>query len=279
VLGSTQVAGRAEEYFPEVAPNGHVYVSTDAALEDPSAWSFDWKHQSFAESLGRVFESGTTPNGVFASKLKWLNMPYLREALPGGQAIPLCERMDSTFPDLRYVWVTRRDKLRQAISLVRARQSGRWIARSAPARQANTAKFNFHLVDSALRRIVEEEVAWERYFAQAGVVPFTVVYEDLVRECEPTVRRLLDHLRIALPSGFTFPAPRLQRQADATSEEWVERYHQRIRARRLWVSAASLPQLMSSRPLRERYVAPRLRRVVDGELAGPRIARRTSRAD
>lgn len=209
-LSSTGIAGYPEEYFPERAPDGSVYVATVAALKDPDTWQSDWTRNPFEECLERVLRSGTSPNGVFASKLKWFNMAYLDETLgrlhePRGFSLP--EHLERRFPNLRYVWVTRRDKVRQAVSLVKARQSAEWKAMSAFPQRTGRLDYSFHVVDVALRRIVQEECGWEEYFRHAGITPVTVVYEDLIRNYEPTLRRLLEDLELSLPGDYEFPAP------------------------------------------------------------------------
>lgn len=272
-LSSTGLAGYAEEYFPERSVSGEVYVTSGAALKDPDTWLCDWTSTPFEQCLDRVLRCGTTQNGVFASKVRWLNMPYLGEmitALPERAGLSLAEQLDSLFPNFRYVWITRRDKVRQAVSLVKARQSKQWKAMSPQSQRSNLAHYNFQLIDVALRTIVQEECAWEEYFTQAGITPFAVIYEDFVRNYESTLRHLLGDLKIDLPKEYVFPAPRLQKQADAASEEWVERYHHDLRTSRTWRLMANLPALLVSRPLRETYVVPRLHTQVDRLLEGAR---------
>jgi LPS sulfotransferase NodH len=264
-LSSTGVAGYPEEYFPERHhPGRAVYVTTAAALKDPEMWQSDWTNTPVEQCLDRALESGTTPNGVFASKVKWFNIPCLRDmlrSLPEGGGLSFAEHLDTLFPNLRYVWVTRRDKVRQAVSLVRARQSTQWKAMSAQPQPSVGADYNFHVIDAALRRIVREECAWGEYFTHAGVTPFTVVYEDLVGNYESTVRRLLDHLEIGLPRGYVFPSPRLHKQADQASEQWVARYYRDARSSEAWRTVANLPALLISQRLRQTYVSSRLSNV------------------
>jgi trehalose 2-sulfotransferase len=272
-LSSTGVAGYAEEYFPERSPTGEVWVATGAALKDPDTWRSDWVSTPFEECLDRALRSGTTPNGVFASKVKWLNMPGFGEMLgvpPHRAALSLAQHLDGLFPNLRYVWVTRRDKVRQAVSLVKAKQSAQWKAMTAQPQCADATEYNFHVVDLALRRILHEECLWEEYFTHAGITPFTVVYEDLVRNYESTVRGVLDHLEIGLPGEYVFPSPRLHKQADAVSEEWVARYRRDARASRTWHTVASLPALLLKKRLRETYVLPRLGRLWERRRNGRR---------
>jgi trehalose 2-sulfotransferase len=265
-LSSTGVAGHAEEYFPERTHAGGAWVATGAALRHPDTWRCDWTTTPFEQCIDRVLRSGTTPNGVFASKVKWFNMPSLGEMLGLAReraGSSLAEHLDGLFPNLRYVWVTRRDKVRQAVSLVKARQSTQWKAMSAQPPRSDAADYNFHVIDLALRRIVHEECAWGEYFTRARVTPFTIVYEDLVRNYESTVRGLLDDLELCLPREYVFPAPRLQKQADALSEQWVARYHRDARSSRTWRTVTNLPALVLKQRLRETYIVPRLRDHID----------------
>ena len=83
-------------------------------------------------------------------------MPYLGDTLcppPERRGLSLAEHLDSLFPNLRYVWVTRRDKVRQAVSLVKARQSTQWKAMSAQTQRSGAVDYNFHVVDD--RRTVD----------------------------------------------------------------------------------------------------------------------------
>lgn len=278
-LSNTGVAGYAEEYFPERCADGTVFVSTGAALKDPEIWECDWTRAAFEDCLVRVLKSGTTPNGVFAAKVKWANMPYLSELLDpsmGSDGRSLAERLNAELPGLRYVWITRRDKLRQAVSLIKARQSQQWKATAAHPQESGPIVYSFYLLDEALRRIVDEECAWEEYFTEAGITPVTVVYEDLVRDYESTVRQLLGLLQIDLPADYVFPAPGVQKQADTVSEDWLQRYRDDARSRRTVRTAANLPGLILRRHLRETYITPRLRSGVRqmwerGQHAGRRL--------
>ena len=208
-LSSTGLAGYAEEYFPERSVSGEVYVTSGAALKDPDTWLCDWTSTPFEQCLDRVLRCGTTPNGVFASKVRWLNMPYLGEmisALPERAGSSLAEQLDSLFPNFRYVWITRRDKVRQAVSLVKARQSKQWKAMSAAVAALQLGPLQLPaLSTSPCARIVQEECAWEEYFTDAGITPFAVIYEDFVRNYESTLRHLLYELKVDLPTGVRVP--------------------------------------------------------------------------
>ena len=112
-LESTQIAGRPREYF-------------------------DWKHEkdwidrfniaANTEYFEKILSEGTTPNGVFGAKVHWYQFVHLTSKLRMIQAYGLSERelLRHTFPDLRYVFLTRRDKVRQAVSYYRATHTDVW---------------------------------------------------------------------------------------------------------------------------------------------------------
>lgn len=255
-LVKTGVAGYPEEYFPLES----LYVSVAAAVGRP-LWKQDWGAAPFRACLDTVLRLGTTPNGVFGAKVMPSNLRYLERALRESEASDYHSSprpLENAFPHLRYIWVVRRDKFRQAISLFKARQSKTWISRSTDGSNAPVLSFNFQMIDECLRSILHREAEWEEHFASSGIVPFTVVYEDLVADYERTVRRVLEYLNVELPVHYQFPPPGLRRQADAVSDEWVRRYRELEgkRMSRQWM--ANLPRLLRDQSLRDSFAMPGL---------------------
>ena len=82
-----------------------------------------------AQYLEWLFEDRSTPNGVFGAKIMLNDFRKLCARLqtrPGRAPLNSHARLRSVFPNLRYVWMRRRDKLRQAISWVRAEHTNHW---------------------------------------------------------------------------------------------------------------------------------------------------------
>ena len=69
-----------------------------------------------------------------------------------------------------------------------------------------------------------KETSWQEYFTDGSIGPCVVVYEDFIRAYEETVVRILNFIDIPAPHDLELRAPRLQKQADELSEDWVERY-------------------------------------------------------
>jgi len=63
------------------------------------------------------------------------------------------------------------------------------------------------------------------------VEPLEAVYEDLVDDYEGTVLGLLEGIGISVPRDFAVAEPKMKRQADELSEDWVRRYNEGKTAR------------------------------------------------
>ena len=88
-----------------------------------------WRTPSLPAYVARLSQERATPNGVFGAKLLYRQLLHLEDLArqePELTELPLPEILDRLFPNLHLVWVTREDKVRQAISWFKARQTGVW---------------------------------------------------------------------------------------------------------------------------------------------------------
>lgn len=245
-LTATGVAGRPEEYFQFRARTGfprrpHEYfegaghpeifdilgprtrVEEDESRYDPS------RFERYDDYLAWALDEGTTANGVFGAKVMWgyFNgfVTGLRWAVPGRQRLSVCELAPSVFPDLRYLSVTRRDKVSQAVSLWRALQSWSWSSDQGVAPdEADHLRYSAAAIDHLVADIQAHEDEWQRYFRECGVEPYTVVYEEFVTDYEGTIRDILRHVNAPGADAATVAPPRRQAQSDGLSKSWAERY-------------------------------------------------------
>jgi trehalose 2-sulfotransferase len=200
LLAATGLAGVPTEFFE---PNQRPEFARRWGTEGPDDY------------LREMLAHKTTPNGVFGLKVLY---PQLVDVL--GDTSPA-----RVFPNLRYVYVTRHDHLRQAVSFARAIQTDQW-ASDQPAGTTEPV-FDADQIDELLAWIRREEVQWEALFERERVQPLRIAYEDFVAAMDRTLRDVLRFLDVELPAGFQAPVPALGRQADERSEEWVRRYRSR----------------------------------------------------
>lgn len=232
VLKETGLPRRPGEYFDGVRNSSILKLLGDySRLDDEYGEPTFWDGAGYARYLARVLKEGTTPNGVFGAKMMW---GYFGDFIANARQIPIYREMPApailttTFPHLHYIWVIRRDKVRQAVSLWKAIQTWTWKhdghATPAHAPAHKELAFHFEAIDHLVQRLSAHEKAWQRYFARCGVQPLTVVYEELSSSYEATALNILRHLHIPVPRHLKFGKRRMHQQANALSEEWVRRY-------------------------------------------------------
>jgi LPS sulfotransferase NodH len=184
--------------------------------------------------LERTFRLGTTDNGVFGAKLMWNQLPDLEQhaaALPELAGLAASDLLDRLFGRPSYVWMRRRDKVRQAISLWRALQTRTWrLEHPTGGGGTPSLSYSFEGIEHLRRRLSADDAAWGRYFLHSLIEPLELVYEDDVApDPADAVARVLSHIGIAVPRGWK-PAAGMAQQADELNEEWHAAYHRDVTA-------------------------------------------------
>jgi LPS sulfotransferase NodH len=212
-LQSTGVAGRPDEYFWH-----------------PPFWQEQWDIPKVESYVGDVRRKGTTPNGVFGVKLMW---HYFNDLLPRLAAVADLPEADpaaivsATFPNPRYLWLTRRDKVRQGISWYRALKSNAWRSSDPHAGPEAEPAFNYLEIEELVEQAVKGDLSWQAYFQRHRIEPLMLTYEDFASAPENAALEILRHLDLPPPPP-TAPWPPVwghQRQSDGRTDDWVRQYH------------------------------------------------------
>jgi LPS sulfotransferase NodH len=167
--------------------------------------------------------AGTSANGVFGAKAHWFEFEQLIAMLRGTDPSessrgPETERvqretdnslLNEYLPNLRYVHVTRRDKIGQAVASYRSLSACRNCDVGAERSGRKDVPFDARAIDRLYRRLLTEDWKWVAYFGYAGVRPLVVTYEALTLDYVGTIRDVAEQLgiegadRVSVP-----PAPR-----------------------------------------------------------------------
>jgi LPS sulfotransferase NodH len=222
-LKNTGLAGFPEEYFL----NGEGW--------EDGWWARQHGVVSRKDYLKLVFEQGTSPNGVFGTKVMWNyfhTMLKSLQELPEYKGLNSPQLMAALFPNVHYIWIVRRDKVRQAVSWAKAGQTDvyAWHKGETPVLKRELT-FDFGFIDQLYNLILEGEAGWQSFFEACAVQPFQVEYENLAEAYEETALRILEYLKIPYPKNLVFGERRLQKQADALNEVWVQKYIQMKQAK------------------------------------------------
>lgn len=203
-LEDTGVAGRPREWF-----NADQLARGEGTLRD------------------RLWRAGTGNNGVLGLKygpVAGVHTTVLDALRSAGESDE--QAWGAAFPDCRHVFLTRRNKVRLAVSWWRAIQVGTWHRRPGePPGHADLADaYDFDAIQHLYIEAGLREAAIQDWFDRLRVVPLTVVYEDLTAAYSATVRRVLAHVVGPGAEGIDVSPPAFERLADTLSEEWVERF-------------------------------------------------------
>jgi LPS sulfotransferase NodH len=132
--------------------------------------------------------------------------------------------LGAAFGRTRFVYLRRGDVVAQAVSLLRAEQTGVWFE-TARERQEPEGEpgFDFGQVRERVRLIEDHNAAWGEWFASAGIGPCLVQYEDLDADPVRVAHSVLGFLGLDLPAGSEI-AVRHKRLADEVNARWIEDY-------------------------------------------------------
>ncbi len=232
-LVDTGVAGRPREWL-NVPSVGELLARYDAA--------------TVHELRDFLWREATTDNGIMGTKYGMTEALHcdltslLAGLVPGLPDPDGREAWSALYPNCMHVFMTRRNKIRLAVSWWRAIKSGEWHRPSRraptvvdpasgpidrpepPARADIVGLYDYNAIAHLFAEASLREAAMQERFDRWGVVPYTIVYEDLIAAYEPTMRALLEFLQIPGRNAIQLTAPAFERLADEVSEAWVQRF-------------------------------------------------------
>lgn len=215
-LAQTGVAGRPQEYF--------VVGTRDEFLRMGQLHVRDYR-----DYLRAVVRATTTPNGVCGLNLHAVQGRLFMDRVGFSERRTfnsLREAIETALPGVRYILLTRKDKVAQAVSHYRAVMTGEWrrLVDSAPRTSASDKNlaFNQYGIKKSLKHLENSDAYWEKFFETNRLSPLRLTYEELVADHQGTVRRVFDYLGI--PPNTPVPPPGTQKMADERSRLWAEQF-------------------------------------------------------
>jgi LPS sulfotransferase NodH len=225
LLASTNVAGNPDSFY------GRKFMPAWAAeWHLPDANSMSERAYAIAY-LDAAIEAGKGGTAIFGLRLMRENLDELsgfldliHPGLPSDKA-----RFEAAFGRILYIHLFREDKLGQAISLVKAEQTGLWhiapdgteIERLTPPQEP---QYDFARLHREVTKLEAYDAAWHSWFEAQGVVPLRIGYESLSANPAAPLIRICGALGIPAPDKEDVK-PGVAKLADATSREWTRRYH------------------------------------------------------
>jgi LPS sulfotransferase NodH len=196
-----------------------------------------WRAPDLTSYIRAVHRFRTDRTGVLSAKLFWYDVEEtIREQQrdageetldveSAGIAAPDYSRtfaaLGQIFPNPTFIHLSRRDRVRSAVSALVAEQTQRWRSLPGAPPPTRTPDVDYDY-DRILRLIAlgdHCQTQWRAFFAANRIMPLELTYEDLVLKGSV-------ELLTALGRPHSLSAPRLRRQADARSESLVLRFLQ-----------------------------------------------------
>ena len=133
------------------------------------------------------------------------------------------DALDELFPNLHIIFVRRRDKVAQAVSLWKAIQTQEWRTEGDDGERLDGARYDYRALRHLLDELHRWDARWEDWFHATGREPIRVIYEEFATSRAATVGRVLDGLGVDPPEPESEKGP-MKRQADDLSQDWVARF-------------------------------------------------------
>ncbi|WP_299684717.1 Stf0 family sulfotransferase [uncultured Tateyamaria sp.] len=225
MLSATGIAGAPQSYFHR---------------PDQTRWACDLGLSGDAP-LDQIIATvrTTATEGVTGIRLQQHSVAYLMDRLSDkGATDP--ERLENVFGPLRYIWLRRQDKVAQAVSLLRAEQTGLWHrnADGTDLERIDPSRNNGYDADAITAQIAKFEAAdraWLNWFAEHRITPHATTYETFAEAPQKTLANLLTHIGYtpeqAQAQAGHIPVP-TRKLADAISDDWTARYLADVLAKR-----------------------------------------------
>ncbi len=189
----------------------------------------DLEKEDVREFIGEIFETGRTPNGVAGFCIQWHALEsfvYMLQRSKRHRRVSE-KNVVSYFPsNLKYIWLTRGNKVEQAVSWLKAEQTDVWRAeKKAEEGICLNSVFSFGGIVGRMIEIERQEEKWKKFFKKNGIFPLKIEYEEYVKDFRGTAVKILEYFGVPLPASLEI-SPDFLRQADASSQEWVRKYHE-----------------------------------------------------
>lgn len=195
------------------------------------------------EVMQRLVADAGQTHGRFAIKVMWgafVRFFFKLSAAQHGNTSFVNRTIRETWPNAQYLFIRRRDKIAQAVSFSRARQTGVWRTTEEEDASATppVLQYDYRDIHGCWTRIQADERAWLEYFEKNKIPFHEVWYEDLVRQRRDTLDAALRFLGMT-PRHAMPPESAYRRVSDGLNAEWAKRFTERLRAGERAVSPAA----------------------------------------
>jgi LPS sulfotransferase NodH len=224
LLSGTGIAGQPQSYYrrEEIADYARAW-----GLSAPEVIGDEAFERAYLEAVRRA---GAAQTGVFGLRLMWSSVAELSARLSAihPNAPDDSARFELTFGNPLYIHLSRQDKVAQAVSLLRAKQSGLWHRAADGTERERLAPpaplvYDADRLTSLVEELETDNAAWKSWFSRFGIEPLRLTYERLAGAPQAVLAQVLSALALDARIAASVEA-RTAKLADETSLEWAHRF-------------------------------------------------------
>lgn len=180
--------------------------------------------------LAASVKAGKAGTEIFGLRLQQEYLELLSETL--NRVFPALpsdtHRFSKAFGEILYVHLARTDKVAQAVSLVKAKQSGLWhlnadgteLERLAPPQEP---RYDFGSIHREVVALERQDCSWAKWFDRHLITPLCVRYEVFADHPAETLMSICSALGAEPPEAGAINLS-LAKLSDAVNLEWIRRY-------------------------------------------------------
>ncbi len=224
LLSNAENAGFPDSHFH--APSLDKWLGYYGLRND----AFGTTHDALRAVFRAALERGRGTCDIFGLRLQRHSFDYFMEqlsvlypSLPSEKS-----RISAAFGSTLFVHLTRENKLDQAISYVKAKQSGLWhmAADGSELERLSEPKepvYDATAIAAQLELFSQMDAEWEEWFDRERIEPLRVTYDQLAADPYATLVRVQRALGVdsAARAEVTPPTAKL---ADMINQKWAERF-------------------------------------------------------
>ncbi|MEM7120842.1 MAG: Stf0 family sulfotransferase [Pseudomonadota bacterium] len=224
LLAATGVSGNPESYFHE--PSVSSWQTELDLSPNPSASEFEVLRDVFRAAIAQ----GSLDTGMFGLRLQRHSFDFFTTKLAVLYPDIATDRarFEAAFGRTQFLHLTRDDKVEQAVSYIKAQQSGLW--HQAPdgtelerLSEPQELRYDRDQIQKEIDEMMAMDAAWIDWFAGEDIEPFRVTYKALSADPVGVLQSVLVRLGLD-PDTASGVEPGTAKLFDRTNHEWVTRF-------------------------------------------------------
>lgn len=224
MLKASDCAGNPESYFHQ--------SSVDSWLKTCSleAEEFSSEREKLQAIFSTVQIAGHAGTDIFGLRMQQRSFGFFLDKLAilhPNSPNDTC-RIAASFGSTLFIHLTRHNKIEQAVSHLKAEQSGLWhkssngqeLERLSPAQEL---RYDPIEINRLIAEMTQNDIDWHTWFNSQGIEPLRLSYENLSNTPKSALSKILQALDLD-PTIAQKIDPPTAKLADRLSLEWAERY-------------------------------------------------------